>query len=158
MIAEFERNQLDGKNKLSAEERSEAQRDLLNTITEEFLVHLMKELKITPEMEDVTDSDFYESGLQKIKDACRKVLIERLTVGCLYDHTKTYDCNMEEFSNSVLEQIKLCLLESSRYVANRILAPSDTIMHTAIVEAAKQWFLTPEECKELKEQGYWKYY
>ena len=157
MIAEFERNQLDGESKLTTEERLEAQNDLLSVIAEDFIEDIMEDVKPTLEMQDLTDDSFYESGLHKIKDNCKKVLIKHLTMGCSYDYTKTYDYNMENFSNSVSEQIKICLQESSRYVANRVIAPSDMIVHTAILKAARKWFLTPEESKELLEKGYWRY-
>lgn len=158
MIAKFERDQIEGQHKLTTEERLDAQMDMLNTIAEEFVVQLLGNIRPTNEMIDLTETDRFDYELQKITDLCKTTLIGCLTTGFMYDHTKSYESNMEDFSTSVLKQIKSCLLESSRYVASRTQAPSDTSVSTAVLQAAKKWFLTPEECKELEEQRYWRYY
>lgn len=157
MIADFERNQLENGQMLSTDERLQEENKLLNSIVEEFLSEIQNELVINKDMCDLTDNGLFKFELQKIKENSRNVIINNLKSGFSYDETKSYEINLEDFSNFVTNQIVMCFTDSSRYLANRCIMPTKEKVNLSVLKAAKTWFLRPEECKELLEKGYWRY-
>lgn len=157
MIAEFERNQLENRQMLSTDERLQEVNKLLTSIVDEFFSEIQNEFVISKDMCDLTDNGLFKIELQKIKENSRNVIINNLKSGFVYDETKSYEINMEEFSHYVTNQIVMCFTDSSRYLANRCIMPTKEKVNLSVLKAAKKWFLTPDECKDLLEKGYWRY-
>lgn len=154
MLAEFEKQQLETGDFLTTDERIQKENEYLQSIGDEFGEKIKREIHLRPELIAFTDKDNYEFVLSKATGKCKEILTKYLYSGCGYRFDLPYEENMHIFTDVVLAQIKNTLTNSSRYVTSRSDAYYQGIAE-AILNAAKQWFLTPEECKQLKDAGYW---
>lgn len=154
MLAEFEKSQLETRKFLSTDERIKKEDEYLLSIIDELGTKIKREIVLRPEQIACTDKDTYEYRLNEIIEKCKEILTDYFKRGCGYQFDLSYEENMNNFTTVVFAQIKNALNTCSRYTTSRS-EVDDLGIKNDILNAAKQWFLTPEDCSMLKEAGYW---
>ncbi len=152
MLAEFEKNQLETGEKLSTDERLRELQKVVEEIALRFVDAMRSEIHLRAECVKGTNMGLYEYELSKLLDQCKDIMIQHL---CEFPKQyENHEERMARFAPQVTEEIVNQLNDNSIYIFSRSEFNTEGIMK-AVQSAAEQWFLTLEECKQLKNEGYW---
>lgn len=154
MLAPFETKQLNEGIHLTTAERIVEEQKLLDSIAEECANKISQSFQLDSQFSAMTNAEIYHSGKKDIASKSKEILMKMLSEGYENDNAKSYEDNIESFTHKVTQRIISALIGCSRYVMSRSVVCIDCI-YASVKDAAKNWFLPPEEVKELLQKGYW---